>query len=706
MQDEARVDGWRMDLDAQAETGNEMDANDPITSHSPVPKGAEVKVAKAKGRPMLTWVGKRPLGRVTAYPAQWIERFAAEGADPAGHVAADWSDWPATYPRGGLLFHGDNKDVLAHLLANGFRGRVKLIYIDPPFDSGADYVRKVQLRGPKGTLKIDGEDYALGEQIQYTDIWCNDNYLQFMYERLLMLKDLLAVDGSIYLHCDPSRNSYLRLVMDEVFGPDAFVNEIVWQRLSAHNDAGRYGIIHDTIYYYGSGERIWNPQRTELRDIYVQQFFDQIEEGTGRRYSRSDLTARGLRNGETGKPWRGINPASKGNHWKVPVAKLDEWDAEGRIHWPKNDGGMPRLKRFLDEALEQGGTAQDIWSDIKPIHNQSQELLGYPTQKPLELAARIVAASSNPGDIVLDCFLGSGTTAVSAQKLGRRWIGCDINKGAIQTTAKRLQGILREQAARLAVPSQGELLEKASGTESPPPCQLTFGTWRVNDYDLTIQHNEAVELVGEHLGMTHTRTDPFFDGTRGQQLVKIVPLNHPLSPLDCEALRLELKNRPQEERDILLVCLGIEHAARDWIEGHNRQHPINRIHVIELRTDRKVGGVIRHEPMSALVRIERDGEGLLVEIMDVLSPSILQRLNLQEGLFRAEVTDWRAVVDCILIDTDFQGEVFNVRLADVPERRQDLVQGRYRLPPPADGARVAVKIIDMLGEELLIERVP
>ena len=700
------LDAERPQLHSHAERGNEMEAAAPVTRQGARQKGTEVTVAKAKGRPRLTWVGKRPLGRVTAYPAQLIERYTAAGAEPAAHGAVDWSDWPAAYPTSGLLFHGDNKDVLAHLLANGFRGRVKLIYIDPPFDSGADYVRKVQLRGPKGTLKIDGEDYALGEQIQYTDIWSNDNYLQFMYERLLMLKDLLAVDGSIYLHCDPSRNSYLRLVMDEVFGPDAFVNEIVWQRLSAHNDAGRYGIIHDTIYYYGSAERIWNPQRTELRDIYVQQFFDQMEEGTGRKYSRSDLTARGLRNGETGKPWRGINPASKGNHWKVPVAKLDEWDAEGRIHWPKSDGGMPRLKRFLDEALEQGGTAQDIWSDIKPIHNQSQELLGYPTQKPLELAARIIAASSNPGDIVLDCFLGSGTTAISAQKLGRRWIGCDINKGAIQTTAKRLQGIMREQAARLALPKQAELLEQTAGAEPPPPCQLTFGTWRVNDYDLQIQHNEAVELVGEHLGITRTRTDPFFDGTRGQQLVKIVPLNHPLSPLDCEALRLELKNRPQEERDCLLVCLGIEHAARDWIERHNHQHPINRIHVIELRTDRKAGGVIRHEPMSARVDIRREGENLVVEIADVLSPSILQRLNLQEGLFRAEVTDWRAVVDGVLIDTDYQGEVFTVTLADVPERKQDLVQGRYQLPAPPAGARVAVKIIDMLGEELLVEQVP
>jgi hypothetical protein len=186
--------------------------------------------------------------------------------------------------------------------------------------------------------------------------------------------------------------------------------------------------------------------------------------------------------------------------------------------------------------------------------------------------------------------------------------------------------------------------------------------------------------------------------------VKIVPLNHPLTPLDCESLRLELKTRPEEERDCLLVCLGITHAARDWIEQHNRNHPINQVHVIELRTDRKAGGVIRHEPMSARVRIERDGDALLVQIDDVLSPSILQRLNLQEGLFRAQVTDWRAVVDCVLIDTDFDGAVFTVALADVPERKQSLVAGHYRLPAPPPGARVAVKIIDMLGEELLIEQ--
>ena len=673
-----------------------------MTDTPPVTKkSTDVSISRAKGRPMLSWVGKKPLGRVTAFPAQAIEQFSAsKSTRPLPPGSVDWSSWPKDIAHGGLLYHGDNKEVLAHLLANGFRGQVKLIYIDPPFDSGADYVRKVQLRGPKGTLKIDGEDYALGEQVQYTDIWSNDNYLQFMYERLLMLKELLSPDGAIYLHCDPSRNSYLRILMDEVFGPDAFVNEIVWQRLSAHNDSARYGIIHDTIYYYGGSDRVWNPQRTELRDTYVQQFFDQVEDGTGRQYSRSDLTARGLRNGETGKSWHGINPGEKGNHWKVGVSKLDEWEAEGRIHWPKADGGMPRLKRYLDEALEQGGTAQDIWLDIKPIHNQSQELLGYPTQKPEALVARIINASTNAGDIVLDCFLGSGTTALAAQQLGRRWIGCDINKGAIQTTAKRLQGVMREQAAAFASATQGELVAK---DDAPPePCQLAFTTWRVNDYDLHIQHNEAVELACEHLGISRTRTDAFFDGIQGNKLAKIIPLNHPLTPLDLEALRTELKNRPEEERDLLVVSLGQEHKARQWVEHYNHNRPINKIHLIELRTDRKAGGFIKHEAMSVQASLMRDGDKLLVQIDDVVSPSIIARLDLQEGVFRAQIPDWRAVVDCVLIDADHKGEVFNVTLADVPERKQDLVLGRYEIPAPPAGATVAVKVIDMLGEERVV----
>lgn len=236
--------------------------------------------------------------------------------------------------------------------------------------------------------------------------------------------------------------------------------------------------------------------------------------------------------------------------------------------------------------------------------------------------------------------------------------------------------------------------------------QVAFATYRVNDYDLQIQHNEAVELACQHLGVTRTRTDSFFEGTQGGRLVKIVPFNHPLTPMDLEAVRNELKTRPAEERDVMVVCLGWQHDARAWVETYNRNRPVNKLHVVELRTDRKLGGIIKHEPLSAQVSAKRTGNGanaqLVMEIQDVVSPTIMQRLNLEKGVFRAQIADWRAVVDCILIDTQYDGQVFNVALADVPERKQDLVGGRYELPASPAGSTVAVKIIDMLGEELIV----
>jgi hypothetical protein len=216
-----------------------------------------VKISQAKGRPMLSWVGKRPLREVRTYPAQLVERFGVEGEVSE---SVDWSDWPARFDRGGLLFHGDNKEVLAHLLANGFRGKVDLVYIDPPFDSGADYVRRVQLRGASGTARLDGESYTLGEQIQYTDIWANDNYLQFMYERLLLLKELLSHDGAIYLHCDWRRVHHLQCLMDEVFGNDNQRNLITWKRapnLGRQAASEQFGRTTDQILYYSRSDSVF-----------------------------------------------------------------------------------------------------------------------------------------------------------------------------------------------------------------------------------------------------------------------------------------------------------------------------------------------------------------------------------------------------------------------------------------------------------------
>jgi hypothetical protein len=204
-----------------------------------------VEIKPAKGRPMLTWVGKKPLRYAIAYPAQLVETFRAERSDErSSRSAVEAQDM-------GLLFHGDNKDVLAWLLANGYRGKVKLIYIDPPFDSGADYLRKVSLRGITTAGKLEAETYTLGEQIQYTDIWTFDNYLQFMYERFLLLKELLAEDGSIFVHCDHRRVHHLRCLMDETFGPDNFINEIIWQhQIMGGAQDRRFSKAHETIIWY------------------------------------------------------------------------------------------------------------------------------------------------------------------------------------------------------------------------------------------------------------------------------------------------------------------------------------------------------------------------------------------------------------------------------------------------------------------------
>lgn len=609
-----------------------------------MPEGTKVEIKPVKGRPMLTWVGKRPLQYVTSFPAQHIETF-----DPIGDAAKQsgdlWSDWPEKYPRGGLLFLGDNKDVLAHLLANGFRGKVKLIYIDPPFDSGADYVRKVRLRGATGMTQIDGEGYTLGEQIQYEDIWANDNYLQFMYERLLLLRELLAEDGSIYVHMDWRRAHSIKLVLDEVFGENSYIREIIWRLgwVSGYKSTANNWIRnHETIFFYAK-----DPNRFTFNKIYVPYPPD---------YER----------------WGG-RPAGKG----LPVE--DVW------------GVFP----------QEGVTSLQVVSF-------SSELTDYPTQKPEGLLKRIITASSNPGDLVLDCFIGSGTTAVVAQKLGRRWIGCDINKGAIQTTSKRLQSVILEQIKTANKRNQQSRVTETDERDLPPPAQLSFAVYRINDYDLQIQHNEAVNLACEHIGITRTRTDAYFDGTLGNRLVKIIPFNHPLTVLDLEELKKELKARPNEERDIVLVCLGKETVVDGWLEEWNRLRKKgdvpNKIEVIELRTDIKYGKFFVHQPARAKVDIRCENDKIIVEIKDFISPTIIERLQQQAGIVQPQIDDWRAMVDCVMIDPAYNGEVFNIVFSDIPERKQDFIVGKYELPAPNDETTVAVKIIDMLGEEVLVTK--
>jgi len=652
-----------------------------------MPEKTTVQIAKAKGRPMLHWVGKRALDYVTAFPAQLVETFNPTGEETAAQ---------------GLLFHGDNKDVLAWLLAHGYRGKVNLIYIDPPFDSGADYVRRVRLRGVRDTAKLDGEAHSLGEQIQYTDIWANDMYLQFMYERLLLLNELLAGNGSIYLHCDYRQVHHLRCLLDEVFGQENLVNEIIWQKIrSSKSQSLGFGNVHDTIYLYTKDKSnvTMHSLYTPYDEAYLASHYNLIEEVTGRRYQLADFTQAGQ--GEPRRFGDKVLAPPSGKHWIWSQERIDPAWEEGRIVF--TSGGRPRVKRYLDEAT--GNPVEDIWTDIFPINSQALERTDFPTQKPEDLLERVIHASSKPGDLVLDCFVGSGTTAAMAQKLGRRWIAADVNKGAIQTTSKRLQGIIHEQIEAGTLPQQAafQTSEVSETSEvSPTPAALSFSVYRVNDYDLQVQHNEAVNLAVELIGIERTKTDAFFDGTLGKRLVRIIPFNHPLTLLDLQLLQDELKARPDEDRDVVVICLGKETAGDPWLEDYNKHRPVNKIEIIELRTDQKYGKFFVHQPAQAQVHIERQDGNIVVEIEDFISPTIVERLEMDTPLFKAQIPDWRAMVDVVLIDTDHDGEVFDIDLSDVPERKNDLVSGHYELPAPDGSTTVAVKIIDMLGEEVLV----
>jgi SAM-dependent methyltransferase len=381
------------------------------------------------------------------------------------------------------------------------------------------------------------------------------------------------------------------------------------------------------------------------------------------------------------------------------------WETRGQA------AGQEPYKRYVDEIIGNGRALNDVWDDVQFLRGNDPSRTGYATQKPEELIERVILACAEEGGLVLDCFIGSGTTAAVAQKLGRRWIGCDINKGAIQTTSKRLQGIIREQLAEkraAEAKAQGDLLGGAGGKDSdkPAPAALSFRIHRVNDYDLTVQHNEAVALACEHIGVTRTKADAYFDGTQGKRLVKIIPFNHPLSLTDLEQLKTELRAREKEERDILLVCLGKELACDTWLAEWGRLRKRgdvpNKIEVIELRTDPKYGKFIEHKPASAKVSVNRKDGELHITIEDFISPTIIERLDSQDSrLFKAHVTDWRFMVDSLMIDPAYNGQTFHIALTDLPEKKTELVNGSYTLPAPDGETTVAVKITDMLGEEVL-----
>ena len=577
-----------------------------------------MRIKPVKGRPMLHWVGKRPIDKVNAYPAQLVETYNVE--NPEKEPTYDrFKDGP------NLLFQGDNKEILSTLLVQGFRGKIDLIYIDPPFASGADYVRKVALRGKRE--KLEAEGHTIAEQIQYSDIWTNDTYLQFMYERLILMRELLSDKGAIYVHCDWRMNSYLRLALDEIFGEINFRNEIVWRKYGGHKNTAKlkFTTENDTLLFYSVTDRYtFNAIYRPLSEQTIKSEYRHTDEN-GRRYA------------------------------------------------------IPRGRKYLQGTVKRvyldtnpGVAIGNLWIEKElTIQGDDDERIGYPTQKPEALVERIINASSNEGDIVLDCFVGSGTTAAVAEKLGRRWIAADINKGAIQTTIKRLQKL--------------------------PDMQRGIVHYRVNNYDASTDL-ERRDIVIKKYGVQTDRQEAFFDGTLDGTLVKIIDLTKPLTPLDIQTIKDELENRPEESRNITIFCYGINSNIQAELKEENRRRGVNKIFVRDIGSE----GITTFEPASAEVNFERDGDSVKITIADYISPTILARMDIDRTIFDEQIDDFRAQIDCVLIDTDYTGEHFKIIESDVPEKKNDFVEGEYTVSLPHPDARVAVKIIDMLGEETVV----
>ena len=392
----------------------------------------------------LVWNGKTNEVTNTVLPFQTIEHIdepRSEDKKTSQHSLFDISGRQIKGWTNKLIW-GDNKLILSSLKNGPMRkeieaqGGLKLIYIDPPFDVGADFSMSIEIGDETFTKQP-----SVIEEVAYRDTWGKgaDSFIAMIYERLKVMYDLLSDEGSIYVHCDWRVNSYMRLVLDEIFGKDNFVNEISWQKIrTTKAQSVGYGNVHDSILYYRKSDKaIFHNQYTELDPAYIKSHY-KTESGTGRLYRTVSMVQKGA---GPARDFGGkvISPPP-GRHWIWSQERIDEAMKNNRIRFTST--GTPEKIQYLDEMA--GDIVDDMWNDIYPINSQALEAEGYPTQKPEALLERMLRASSNEGDLVADFFCGSGTTLAVAEKLGRKWIGTDLGRFGVHTTRKRMIGVQRQ----------------------------------------------------------------------------------------------------------------------------------------------------------------------------------------------------------------------------------------------------------------------
>ena len=483
------------------------------------------------------------------------------------------------------LFIADNLDVLRGMNS----ATIDLIYLDPPFNSGKEWSAPVGSLAAGAAFKdawtlddvkeewvdeIEERNPALHYTIRaagFTSSPSMQGYLTYMAVRLLEMQRVLKPEGSIWLHCDDTASHYLKIVMDAVFGARNYRNEVAWKRTSAHNDSRRFGRVSDTLLFYGGTDIDADAIRLPLDEGYVQRFYRHEDEHGA--YRAGDLTGAGVRHGETGQAWRGINPTRVGRHWAVPIkggyadwieanvipgyqgivsvmARLDALDSAGLIVWPtKKADGVPQLKRYI--ASSKGQVPSNIWDDIMPVSASSKEATSYPTQKPLALLERVIKASSKEGDLVLDPFCGCATTCVAAERLGREWIGIDVSEKAYDLVVSRLAkdaqvgsvdlshseqqpiGLYGQAIRRMDLPKRTDLPPVAKGGKSPNIKSTLYAAqggkcngceWAMPVHALAIDHIHPKAAEGPDVDSNLQLLCPSCNSIKGSRIMTIEQL--------------------------------------------------------------------------------------------------------------------------------------------------------------------------------------
>lgn len=652
----------------------------------------------------LNWEGKYKDGKKTApvriaLPFQTIETVNESTEDRKKNLnlfaANKQTEW-----RNRLIW-GDKKYVLPSLLEE-FAGKINLIYIDPPFDTGADFSFTATI--PDNPETDDDEtttftkEPSIIEQKAYRDTWGKglDSYLQWFYETAILLRELLADDGSIYVHLDWHLGHYAKCILDEVFGYENFRNEIIWKRKGGSaNPSNRLGIVTDSIFWYTKSDRLlFIPQFTKDGDEvqkYIDERFNNKDEN-GRLFMKSPIVSPNPRPNLT-YDYKGYKPPKNG--WSISKEIMQKWDKEGKLYFPERERGDRIYRKiYLDEYI--GQPIQNLWTDIFVINPVANERLNYDTQKPEKLLERIISSSSNENDIILDCFCGSGTTASVAEKLNRRWITCDLGRFAIHTTRKRLLQI--PNVKPFVVQNLGKYERQAWATEEfddPKDRAHTEKSYR--DFIVELYKGNPVEnFVWLH-------------GIKNGRMIHVGNVEAPVSLGDVKSIIQEFwKSVGKKTSDSEKVryngidVLGWEFAF-DINETAIQQAAANKVDMKFRKIPREVlekkaveQGDIKFFELAALeVKAKTSGMNTELALKDFVVPPD----DVPEDVRKA-ITHWSQWIDYWAVDWNYKDDTFHNEWQSYRTKKDPKIELSAKHKYEEKGKyNIVVKVIDILGND-------